>query len=574
MPVIRLCTQRSLNEKLQGAARTQANKENPENARVVMRPLALAGPSGNMWANGRTLKVRFLDGSAALQARCIAQARQWCNHANIWLEFGNSASAEIRISFQADDGSWSYVGTDNLLVDDPEPTMNFGWLTDASSDEEIRRVVIHEFGHALGFIHEHQSPAASVPWDKPAVYAYYADFDWSEADVDTNIFDKYAASTTRFTTFDPSSIMLYAIDESLTIGNYSVGWNTRLSRIDKLFTGTLYPTVQPTVTIFEHGSFGGSSLRLPPGRYDLADLAIGNDVLSSLRVPAGLRATLYRHAGFGGDAVAYTADASSIGGFNDLASSIVVEAGVVLYEHGNFGGRSHTLLPGRYANSNALNVLNDTVSSVRVPLGMAVTLYEHANFAGAAKLVTADTASVPDFNDRASSFVVEPAAVIFQHAAYTGSSKVLPPGRYDHAALGIGNDQLSSVLVPPGLTVTLYQHGGFTGTTLVLTDNTGYVGDAFNDQTSGVVVHAEAMIYQHINYGGAAAVLRPGQYATPEAFGLGNDSISSLRVPPGVTVRLYQHSNFQGSSIAVTADTPYVGSAFNDQTSSIVVTRV
>jgi len=39
-----------------------------------------------------------------------------------------------------------------------EPTMNYGWLKDDTDDVEYRRVVIHEFGHALGAIHEHQNP--------------------------------------------------------------------------------------------------------------------------------------------------------------------------------------------------------------------------------------------------------------------------------------------------------------------------------------------------------------------------------------------------------------------------------
>jgi len=44
--------------------------------------------------------------------------------------------------------------------------MNYGWLRDDTQDEEYSRVVLHEFGHALGCIHEHQQPKFGRVWDK------------------------------------------------------------------------------------------------------------------------------------------------------------------------------------------------------------------------------------------------------------------------------------------------------------------------------------------------------------------------------------------------------------------------
>ena len=61
------------------------------------------------------------------------------------------------------------------------------------------------------------------------------------------------------------------------------------------------------------------------------------------------------------------------------------------------------------------------------------------------------------------------------------------PGRYDVGQLSFGNDMISSVKVPPGWKVTLYQHAGFQGATKVLTADTHTLPD-FNDQTSSIVV--------------------------------------------------------------------------------------
>ena len=170
-------------------------------------------------------------------------AREWEDVANLTLQFVTSGTAEIRISFAEQGFSWSTVGTDALTVPRAEPTMNYGWLEPDTELTEYQRVVRHEFGHALGMIHEHQNPDAlgKIPWDKPKVYEYYARQGWSRADVDANLFDVYDEDSTNFTTFDPTSIMQYAIPEELTIGTYSVGWNTELSATDIAFMQAQYP---------------------------------------------------------------------------------------------------------------------------------------------------------------------------------------------------------------------------------------------------------------------------------------------------------------------------------------------
>jgi hypothetical protein len=202
----------------------------------------LAAITGKLWQPGRVLRVRFLDGDPKVQERIPAFAQQWSAFANITFQFGNDPDAEIRISFQ-NQGSWSYIGTDALAIPKSQPTMNFGWLTAATSNDEYQRVVVHEFGHALGCIHEHQNPAGHIPWDREAVYRYYQgppNF-WTREQVDVNLFTRYEADITQFSAFDPHSIMLYPIPNEFTIGDFEVGWNKALSPTDKRFITTLYP---------------------------------------------------------------------------------------------------------------------------------------------------------------------------------------------------------------------------------------------------------------------------------------------------------------------------------------------
>ncbi|KAH8595971.1 metalloprotease, partial [Bisporella sp. PMI_857] len=141
-------------------------------------------------------------------------------------------------------GSWSYVGTDSAryVPDQNQPTMNFGWFDEHTSDEEFSRTVIHEFGHAIGCIHEHQSPAATIKWDEAKVIAdARATMGWDEAKTRHNILQRYNASETSNTTFDRNSIMCYWFPASWTLDGVGTPTNLVLSDTDKAFINKMYP---------------------------------------------------------------------------------------------------------------------------------------------------------------------------------------------------------------------------------------------------------------------------------------------------------------------------------------------
>ena len=195
------------------------------------------------WPPRANIRAAFLDGDPRLHKRVKAVARTWFDYARLTLYFVADVSrADIRISF-SEPGSWSYIGKDCHAIPADQATMNYGWLTLDSADHEVSRVVLHEFGHALGCIHEHQSPVGGIQWNKPAVYEYYGGppNNWSNAEVDHNIFETYAEDITVHTQVDPASIMMYPIPRSLTRDGFEVGWNTQLSPVDKEFIRKAYP---------------------------------------------------------------------------------------------------------------------------------------------------------------------------------------------------------------------------------------------------------------------------------------------------------------------------------------------
>jgi hypothetical protein len=190
------------------------------------------------WRNGRTLHVAFLEGTLSLQEKVAFYAQKWCEYANIFLLIDNHPKAEIRIAFQPV-GTWSAVGTSALTIPDNYPTMNFSWLIPTPSEEVFSHAVLHEFGHALGLIHEHQSPKGGIQWNRAAVIQAHADY--SEEWIEQNIFKRYRFWQTQYTKFDPYSIMLYHIPSSWTLNGFETPINVTLSQADKDFIGRCYP---------------------------------------------------------------------------------------------------------------------------------------------------------------------------------------------------------------------------------------------------------------------------------------------------------------------------------------------
>lgn len=186
--------------------------------------------------------MAFLDGDRRLHKMVEAFAGEWNQYSGLPFAFNAAIStAAVRVSFTPG-GSWSFVGTDCLGVKHG-PTLNLGWVNSRTPEDEVRRVVLHEFGHALGLIHEHQSPAAGIPWDVEAVYRFYQGPPnyWTRDQVDVNLFKRYAATETNYSDFDLQSIMLYPIPADLTLGGFAVDWNDQLSAMDKSGIAQLYP---------------------------------------------------------------------------------------------------------------------------------------------------------------------------------------------------------------------------------------------------------------------------------------------------------------------------------------------
>jgi hypothetical protein len=201
-------------------------------------------PIGKTWMNGTTLRVRFIDGTAGEKATAREQAGWWAEVANLKFDFTNANDAEIRITFDPNDGAWSYVGTDCRDIPLNEATMNLGFLDGGTA--------AHEFGHAIGLAHEHQNPAGGIQWNEEVVIREAAKSPnfWDEETTRHNILRKYSANQINGTAFDPDSIMLYFFPSSWTLNGIGTKANDVLSQIDKGFVAgaKMYPKAGTTAS--------------------------------------------------------------------------------------------------------------------------------------------------------------------------------------------------------------------------------------------------------------------------------------------------------------------------------------
>lgn len=146
--------------------------------------------------------------------------------------------ADIRVSFDKNDGAWSYVGTDNRSIPIHAATMNLGWVD--------KGVILHEFGHKIALAHEHQNPEGGIEWNEEEVIRDLSGPPnyWTEDQIRHNVLRKYSADHVNGTDFDEHSVMLYAFPGSWT-HNMPEGTksNSDLSVTDKDFIASqvMYP---------------------------------------------------------------------------------------------------------------------------------------------------------------------------------------------------------------------------------------------------------------------------------------------------------------------------------------------
>ncbi len=121
----------------------------------------------------------------------------------------------------------------------------------------------------------------------------------------------------------------------------------------------------------------------------------------------------------GGAESAQTTESVTVGGSSSSSNSgssssgnTSQSGGIIVYGDANYSGKSATFGVGQYNMADMQNkgIANDSISSIKVPLGYKVTVFADINFTGSSKVFSADSSYVGgDWNDKITSFIVEEA---------------------------------------------------------------------------------------------------------------------------------------------------------------------
>ena len=310
----------------------------------------------------------------------------------------------------------------------------------------------------------------------------------------------------------------------------------------------------------------------------------------------------------------------------------VFDAPVVLHNRCNFQGAQERLQEGVYNNINMGFV---TIQSIRVAPGFGIIVRKETGYGNNVTVVNEEFRSdqsclrilwgaaiksifvyrlgnvhaghwgpVPTQPQAVQQF--QQGSVVYTEPFYRGRTQILYPGAYHGYQLNqVGENSISSIMLAPGYRAIAFSGSNFDGASVVINNSNNNLHAGFpnwgnrirsiiverlghqptviqpvgppppppptiNNNPNAVVMYADA------NFSGAAQQFPIGNYRGYQLNVVGQRTISSLSIPPGLKVIAYEGSEFNGASREILTPVNNLvqeGMGWNDRISSFSVQR-
>ena len=393
-----------------------------------------------------------------------------------------------------------------------------------------------------------------------------------------------------------------------------------------LLFSSLLSVAQNYVTLHDQCNYSGRQYTLEAGSFRTYQIKIDNDKLSSIQIPSGWKVTIFENDKFEGRSTTYTSSINCLdASWRNMASSIIVESGynnqpgygqndyITFYNDCYSKGYSQSLRPGTYSGTQ-LGSLKYNISSFVIYGNLQVRVYLNTeNQSGASTLFDATQSCLSSgYNDKIGSLIIEykpnqptnptyppgggsagsgSYATLYTDCNYIGNALRLMPGTYQGDKLGLLKYNAASIQLSSNLQARVYLDNEYlSGTSYLIDNDNNCMNTNLRNRIGSVVIEERygnsnnnqyqqpsnqtVIIYADGNYKGQAATLLPGTYSTMAEANFPDDALSSLVVPTGFRVVLYEYANFKGKSYTVTeSKTGFTFSGWNDRASSIAVYR-
>lgn len=217
-----------------------------------------------------------------------------------------------------------------------------------------------------------------------------------------------------------------------------------------------------------------------------------------------------------------------------------------IYRDNDFHGHVVAVYEGHYSKKRLeIWELHDKISSVSLDPGIQVTLFENNWWAGERQTITQDTPSIGALEGRVSSLIVQsdkttPQAVVCSDPNFHHDATYFDPldneddeeGYFHHLYRGVGEDAISSVVVPDGLLVILFENNNYTGRVCGLTNDCPDLTQVhFDNITSSIRVCSEAQFTPALSQGKLSPYPRLQDYDTSHVTPLPPIIVAETLVP-------------------------------------------